>query len=40
MEYNKVKNAKYILESSKYVVKNAERYKNKWNDSILYYNDF
>ena len=32
MEYNKVKNAKYILESSKYVVKNAERYKNKWND--------
>lgn len=32
MEYNKVKNADYILESSNYVVKNPERYKNKWND--------
>ncbi len=32
MEYNKVKNANYILSSSNYVVKNAEKYKNKWND--------
>ena len=32
MEYNKVKNANYILSNSNYVVKNAEKYKNKWND--------
>lgn len=32
MEYNKVKNAEYILSSSNYVIKNAEKYKNKWND--------
>ena len=32
MEYNKVKNADYILENSTYVVKNAEKYKSKWND--------
>ena len=32
MEYNKVKNANYILSNSSYVVKNAEKYKNKWND--------
>ncbi|MBR4231228.1 MAG: tRNA (guanosine(46)-N7)-methyltransferase TrmB [Bacilli bacterium] len=32
MEYNKVKNANYILSSSNYVVKNAEKYRNKWND--------
>ena len=32
MEYNKVKNADYILNSSTFVVKNAEKYKNKWND--------
>jgi tRNA (guanine-N7-)-methyltransferase len=32
MEYNKVKDAKYILESSNYVVKNPQKYKGKWND--------
>ncbi len=32
MEYNKVKNADYILNSSSYVIKNAEKHKNKWND--------
>ena len=32
MEYNKVKNAGYILDNSAYVIQNAEKYKNKWSD--------
>ena len=32
MEYNKVYNAKEIIAGSKYAVKNAEKYKGKWND--------
>jgi len=32
MEYNKVYNAKEIISGSKYAVKNAEKYKGKWND--------
>ena len=31
MEYKKVKDANIIVENSKYIVKNPENYKNKWN---------
>lgn len=31
MRYNVVKNAKEILESSPYLIKNPEKYKGKWN---------
>ena len=31
MKYNVVKNARDILENNKYLVKNPEMYKNKWN---------
>ena len=37
MEYNKVKDAKIILNDSNYVVKNYKSYKNKWND--LFHNN-
>jgi len=39
MEYNKVKDAKEILKDSNYVVKNPEKYKNKWNDFFGNKND-
>ena len=32
MRYNIVKNADEILNGSKYLIKNPEKYKNKWND--------
>ena len=32
MEYNKIKDAEKIIEKSPYLVKNPEKYKNKWND--------
>lgn len=32
MEYNVIKNADKIVNSSSYVVKNPQNYKNKWND--------
>lgn len=32
MQYNKVKNANNIINNSKYIIKNPERYKNKWKD--------
>ncbi len=32
MEYKKVKDANNIVENSKYIVKNPENYKNKWNN--------
>ena len=32
MEYNKVYNAKEIIQNSRYAVKNAEKYRNKWHD--------
>lgn len=32
MKYNKVKNASYAIEDSKYVVKNPEMYKGKWKE--------
>lgn len=32
MEYNKIKDADKIISKSSYLVKEPERYKNKWND--------
>ena len=32
MRYNVVKNANNILEGSKYLIKNPEKYKGKWKD--------
>lgn len=32
MEYNVIKNADEIIKNSKYLVKNPEKYKNKWSD--------
>lgn len=37
MKYNVVKNARDILNSSSYLVKNPEKYKNKWKD--LFHNN-
>ena len=35
MRYNIVKNAREIVESSSYVIKNPENYKGKWNSDIF-----
>lgn len=32
MKYNKVKNAKYAIDDSNYVIKNPENYKGKWKE--------
>ena len=32
MEYNKIKDAKNIINQSKYLVKNPFKYQNKWSD--------
>lgn len=32
MKYNKVKNAGYAIDDSKYVIKNPEKYKGKWKE--------
>lgn len=32
MRYNKVNNAKEIVDNSKYIIKNPENYKNKWKE--------
>ena len=38
MEYNKIKNAEEKINSSKYLIKNPENYKNKWHDLFQYHN--
>ena len=35
MRYNIVKNAREIVESNSYVIKNPEKYKGKWNSDIF-----
>ena len=38
MEYNKIKNAEEKINSSKYLIKNPENYKNKWHDLFQNHN--
>lgn len=38
MEYNKIKNALELINSSKYLIKNPENYKNKWHDLFQNHN--
>ncbi len=38
MEYNKIKNALELINNSKYLIKNPEKYKNKWHDLFQNHN--
>ncbi len=38
MEYNKIKNALELINSSKYLIKNPENYKNQWHDLFQNHN--